>query len=353
MSNQYDHIIIPRATLKRFDDDKSFLHILDLSNLEEPLLKKYRSRSFHTKPNYYLVDIDREMKKVETSIGVWNKTIIDAIQNGTVNDLDFNKIKEFAIKLITLQCNRTFMEDREKRTIALKNNGCLDSEIINDEEKSVRYFQENLMLTINEEITKQYENFKSTIMFINDDDFNFILPPTHFIGLDNFARIILSPKISIGLYPNDQAEVPKLYQVKKDEAVSLVARSLECALEMPDGYKELIGIEKDLALIKNNICLIKSTVKVDYKKNSITLSPENGSFRISYDNIFEFIIIVNYLYPNCKNIVFDKKAFESETDVSKIEWEFMDKYGHKFYIKNLGKICPLKINVKSMWQPPK
>ena len=93
MSNQYDHIIIPRATLKRFDDDKSFLHILDLSNLEEPLLKKYRSRSFHTKPNYYLVDIDKEMKKVETSIGVWNKTIIDAIQNGTVNDLDFNKIK--------------------------------------------------------------------------------------------------------------------------------------------------------------------------------------------------------------------------------------------------------------------
>lgn len=301
MSNQYDHIIIPRATLKRFDDDKSFLHILDLSNLEEPLLKKYRSRSFHTKPNYYLVDIDKEMKKVETSIGVWNKTIIDAIQNGTVNDLDFNKIKEFAIKLITLQCNRTFMEDREKRTIALKNNGCLDSEIINDEEKSVRYFQENLMLTINEKITKQYENFKSTIMFINDDDFNFILPPTHFIGLDNFARIILSPKISIGLYPNDQAEVPKF----------------------------------------------------DYKKNSITLSPENGSFRTSYDNIFEFIIIVNYLYPNCKNIVFDKKAFESETDVSKIEWELMDKYGHEFYINNLGKICPLKNKHQIYVQPPK
>lgn len=54
-----------------------------------------------------------------------------------------------------------------------------------------------------------------------------------------------------------------------------------------------------------------------------------------------------------KILFFDKKAFESETDVSKIEWELMDKYGHEFYINNLGKICPLKNKHQIYVQPPK
>ena len=69
MFEQCDHIILPKATLKRFADTKTKrISYLDLSDSENISIRKGFPRSFHTKPGYYTPAYDSVVKRYETRI---------------------------------------------------------------------------------------------------------------------------------------------------------------------------------------------------------------------------------------------------------------------------------------------
>ena len=90
------------------------------------------------------------------------------------------------------------------------------------------------------------------ILHIPDDsDYSFILPPSHFIGIDTVARVVINPRLAIGLY-SYKITTPDIHKVSREEAESLIPRTIESALEMPIGFKEIIGIEPYLKHIDDN-----------------------------------------------------------------------------------------------------
>lgn len=93
---QDDHIIIPKATLKRFKGNDNRISVLNLSDPSEIKLVKHFPKSFHTKKDYYDVDIDNQIKKIETKIGKWNKKLSKITQEN-INDINFENLKAFAI----------------------------------------------------------------------------------------------------------------------------------------------------------------------------------------------------------------------------------------------------------------
>lgn len=116
---QDDHIIIPKATLKRFKGNDNRISVLNLSDPSEIKLVKHFPKSFHTKKDYYDVDIDNQIKKIETKIGKWNKKLSKITQEN-INDINFENLKAFAIELITLQFHRCVMADSSLREAFIK-----------------------------------------------------------------------------------------------------------------------------------------------------------------------------------------------------------------------------------------
>lgn len=52
---QDDHIILPKATLRRFADDKTKkIYCLKLSDSNKITITKHYPKSFHTKPNFII-----------------------------------------------------------------------------------------------------------------------------------------------------------------------------------------------------------------------------------------------------------------------------------------------------------
>lgn len=79
---QNDHLILPKATLKRLaNPETKKVKYLDLSNPESISIKEKFPDSFHTKPNYYIPEHDKTIKKYETMIGQYNKKITDIYLN--------------------------------------------------------------------------------------------------------------------------------------------------------------------------------------------------------------------------------------------------------------------------------
>lgn len=127
---QGDHIILPKATLKRFSNRNGSMYALSLNNPEDSTLIRRFPRSFHTQKGFYDIDVDNKIKRIETSIGKWNEKLLSAIQGADFTQIDFKKLKEFAVQLITLQFHRCVMVDDNKRNTFFKKRICeLDKRI--------------------------------------------------------------------------------------------------------------------------------------------------------------------------------------------------------------------------------
>lgn len=348
---QDDHIIIPRATLSRFIDDKQLFSSLDLSDSSDINIKKHRPKTFHVQKGYYDVSIDQKIKKIETEIGMWNKKLSETTQEN-INDIDFEDLKEFSIRLITLQFHRCVMADssfrekfikiKQKEYSGISLNGFLSGEInkefldrklkfdksVKDENSFIRYFQENFLLQPNDNIESTYKNFKAVVLHIPDEvESTFILPPTHFVGIDNTARIILNPKLAIGLYPKEY-KINNLHILSEDEVDALVARSIEVTLEFSNEYREIIGGESYLNILKKKIIEFNNSIVKEPNEDVIFLS-KIKDFCIDDKNILDIIMFIKYLQPNINNIIIDSRVLPSiETDY--LSWvSLFQKYGYK------------------------
>lgn len=70
-----DHLILPNSTLKQFVDEDQFISVIEFTSGEyiEERIVKHRTRSFHAELGYYDSEVDKVIKKFETSIGEWRK----------------------------------------------------------------------------------------------------------------------------------------------------------------------------------------------------------------------------------------------------------------------------------------
>ena len=112
MYKQNDHIILPKATLKRFADSKTNkIKYLNLSNPENLSIKEAFPRSFHTKTNFYNPVYDNIVKRYETMIGKYNKSISDICMRNENFKLDEKQMKKDIIDIITIQFDRIVLAD--------------------------------------------------------------------------------------------------------------------------------------------------------------------------------------------------------------------------------------------------
>lgn len=200
---------------------------------------------------------------------------------------------------------------------------------IKDDNLFIRYFQKKFLLQPNYVIENIYRDFKAIVLYIPEEvESTFILPPQHYVGIDNTARIILNPKLAIGLYPKDY-KIDNLCMLTTDEVDSLVARSIECALALSIEYREIIGIESYLRIIKEKIINMKKVMTIESNKDAVVLSKSND-FCIDNKNILDIIIFIKYLQPNINNIIIDSKILSPIETEYYLSWiSLFWKYGYK------------------------
>ncbi|KNY29538.1 hypothetical protein [Pseudobacteroides cellulosolvens] len=223
---QNDHIIIPKSTLRRFVDDKTQrIYCLKLSDSDKITITNHYPKSFHTEPNFYNPEFDDIVKRYETLIGKWYKTIMDAINNTTIEFLITNRsdeLKQDIIELITIQFHRSVLADKKLLTQYIEQgkkryesssahffrSGRIPQDFLinkqslfNNNIDQVRYCSQNILGQPNEAIKKTYKEFIPYICYIpNEIDSTFLLTPQHFVPNDEFARFILSPRLALVLY---------------------------------------------------------------------------------------------------------------------------------------------------------
>lgn len=351
---QKDHIILPKATLYRFSDIKTKkISVLDLSNPDKLIIKEKFPKSFHTKKNYYDPTVDKEIKRYETQIGEWNKKLSDIIKKHANEEINFNKLKSFIIRIITIQFHRCIIADDEKlrafQEIKTKKyneisyyqfkNGIPSIEFINfkcdfkkaaENIETFRRYAQRFIMQDNIEIINSYRDFKPCIIYIPDEiDFSFILPPQHFVGIDNVARVILAPRLAIALYPND-FNCKYIQSLSEKEVECLVPRSIESALDMPKEYREIVGEKKTLEVIKEKIYKYRKMMEI--VNEQVLLINKSNEFSIDNQNVFEIIVALMYLKPKYKKIVIDLSALSKSLFFEKEGLNMFLKWGYKIVL---------------------
>ena len=329
-SKSTDHLILPKKSLMQFLDTQQFISVIEFTgtNLIEGHIVKHRPRKFHAESGYYDSEVDKIIKKMETSIGVWRKKIAKYIESINLGNntakIDFIEMKNFAINLISLQYNRNVMVDSGLRSLFINSKISELKELILfqrsignnhairelefrlsqlqyfalDASEFPKFFQKKYMIDGNRVsqnimIEEQYKDFVATILFIPDEmKASFLLTPQHYFAVDTVARIILGPRLAIGLY-HKNIEIPdcRIIKVTEEEAFSFVARSIESALEMTeDGFKQLIGEESFLQKVETAIKTCNSMIKEDSESEICTIR----SCSEMNENIFSILIILLY-----------------------------------------------------------
>ena len=177
---------------------------------------------------------------------------------------------------------------------------------------SLRYFVQKTVKYNNHKIDLQYKDFFPYILIIPEDiDSTFILSPQHFVPNDQILRIVISPRISLALYPksyNDYDQAIKY--LTKEDVDSLVPRTIESALCMTNKFREIIGDENYLKSIKNKLQTYSSIMHFHFENmiliNGNTLKLNN------YLNFHELLISLILFKPNCKNIAIKASVISKE-----------------------------------------
>jgi len=359
---QDDHIILPKATLRRFADNKTKkICCLKLSDSNNLAITKHYPKSFHTKPNYYNPEFDNIVKRYETLIGKWHKEIMNAIKTNTIESLITNRLEELKkdiIELITIQFHRTvladekllaqYIEQEKKRYEEFSANffrsgripeGFLNNKqrFFNKEIDQVQYYSQNILGQPNEGIEKTYKDSIPYIFYIpNEIDSTFLLPPQHFVPNNAFARFILSPRLALALYKDNSPQ--RTIILKKEDVDCLVPRAIESALSISKEYQEIIGEEKYLHYIKSKIEKYMSMIKEIAEEQIILIS---GDEEILQDDqtILEMIVSIMYFKPESKKIIIETGVLSSKLlkldETTKNEGLYMfAKWGYKIVLIN-------------------
>ena len=325
---QYDHIILPKATLKRFMDAKTKkINYLDLSDPEKITIRERFPRSFHTEPNYYNPEYDAVTKIYETKLGEYHKRITDICKYGVEPQIDAQKLKADILNIVNIQFQRTAMADDNllKKLLAkinddytktsmlylrqgiyppefLKNKQKFD-EVCQDIHKARCYVQRIMLNQKNPHILKQYENFVPHILIIPDTiNSTFILSPQHFVPTSDSVRIVLSPRTALALYPIQLPQSEGLIKyLSRDEVDILAPRTIESALLMVKSFRQVIGEESYLNAIKSKLETYRAAM-CDLSDDMIQIKGEVVTLRD--DQAFlELAISIQLFRPNCHKII--------------------------------------------------
>lgn len=297
------------------------------------------------------------------------KVYIEDIKSGNDTvDINFDEMRNFAINLITLQFNRNVMVDSGLRSFFIdsKIRGLKESiqynQFIGDidtvRKQELRlgelqqfavdpsgfpiFFQKNYMvngdrLAPNTIIEEQYKYFTAVILFIPDEsETSFLLTPQHYFAVDTVARIILGPRLAIGLYPK-QMNIPanRIMEVTEDQAFSFFARSIESALEMTeDAFKQLIGEKSVLQKVEDSLKICNSMISNDFENEICTI---NASSQIN-ENVFSILIILLYKCGMKKVLLCINR--ERHDTLTRFNWGTMlNNCGIKMAIVSSDEVC--------------
>lgn len=336
--NHMDHMLLPKATLKRFADER-FKKIAVLNFRPDGTygIQERSPNSFHTRNNYYVRAVDSQVMKNETQIGEWYRRISDSVKSGDHSNINFEELKQFVISIITLQFHRSVLVDDALRNKFLQQkeaelsdislshikagirmpNQTLDHIIHFRKAKKnfPKFFQKNYLMNGNYLVGEAYSGLHAVIMHIPEDmDATFLLPPQHFVATSSTARLILSPKLAIGLYSDNCRE--NVMELDRSEVDSLVPRSIESALEMSDPeFRQVVGSRSYLEQVK---------ARIDGYKDLIRETDDPDTYRIRVggdmpDNELECVIMLKVLRPGAKSVIlsFPPEMIPREADVMK------------------------------------
>lgn len=361
--NHMDHMLLPKATLKRFADER-FKKIAVLNFRPDGTygIQERSPNSFHTRNNYYDKEVDSQVMKNETRLGEWYRRISDCIKSGDHSNINFEELKQFVIRIITLQFHRSVLVDDALRNkflqqkeaelsdISLRHinagirmpNQTLDYIIHFRKAKKnfPEFFQKNYLMNGNYMVEKTYSGTHAVITYIPEDmDATFLLPPQHYILIEkkkitppqlyaseeHSVLVILSPKLAVGLYSDDCRE--NVMELDRSEVDSLVPRSVEIALEMSDPeFRQVVGSRSYLEQV---------AARIDGYKDLIRETDDPDTYRIRVDgdmpdNELECVIMLKVLRPGAKSVIlsFPPEMRPREADVMKWLVRFCQ-YGYK------------------------
>lgn len=335
--NQKDHIILPCATLKRFEDPKTHkIKYLDLSNPDSISIKEQFPRAFHTKTNYYNPVYDNIIKKHETMLGNYHRLITDIYKKEKDVEIDKTKLKSDIINIINIQFNRSFIANDEflhKRMEQLKleyeqesvfyfRHGIILPPKFLDEKQefdqaskninSFRNYMQSIFEQINQNIIKTYKNFVPHILIIPDEiSSTFLLSPQHFTGNDTSVRIVLSPRIALSLYrrslTNDKNNIKYL---TKEEVDILAPRTIESALSMNNEFRQVVGEGNYLNCIKNTLEKYKSLLS-DFEKDIVLVKGDTVVLNGDQD-FLDLAISIMLFKPEYHKIIIELHTISSD-----------------------------------------
>lgn len=333
---QRDHIILPKATLMRFMDNTSQkIYYLDLNEIA---IKHIFPKSYHASPNYYNPEYDAIVKKYETAMGKLHKKILSAIDNNADIAMCADTLKKQIIEFATIEFHRSVIandtmlekyrnqqqtENDEIDSILFRTGRMTSARIeysVNYRQKaeskeSFRYYAQNILGIENQAIETTYSKFYPQILYIPEGSgYQFLLPPLHFVGNDQFLCFILSPNITLALYP-DLKNDSLISKVDSERAEIINLRILECASFFDPNFKEIVGEKAQLEKMKKQIEKIRSITT--HGENKIVIN-DNKDFRLTNMNsVWEFVIILCLLFGVSKSTIkvqmkkqnFDTKFF--------------------------------------------
>ena len=371
---QKDHLILPYSTLRRFEDEKHEIAVLNLNSFDNVKVEKRRPKSYHTGANYYIPVYDAEVKERERLIGILYTKLTKAIDeieagNAPSERLDRVELNQQIIDLATIEFHRLaivddeilqqYREQQQKRNdeedLALFKSGIITKQRIEystsfrDKAKDLELFRlyaQNILGTKNGAFISLYESFNSMVLYApKSADYSFWLPPFHFIGNECFLIFVISPRIAVALYPADAIkEMEKnvvyspFFEVDEQRMNTINSRTFEEIGAMPDGFKELIGSQKDMGELR---AFIEQVNKWTSKEENVLKIRGTDGFLKNENIVFRTAIVLYLIYANGSRLdliiepdVFETSYFRSNQETI-VRW-FL-KYGFNLRVEMLGK----------------
>lgn len=193
-----------------------------------------------------------------------------------------------------------------------------------------RKYAQNILGTENSAIEKMYYGFSPRILYIPENgNYDFLLPPLHFIGNEQFVCFILSPKIVLALYPVPEDD-SLLLKADKERVEIINLRILESVSVFYSNYREIVGKKEYLEMLKSRIEEIKSISRISERE--IVINDGESIYIHNMNEALEFVIILHLLfrtYNKSVEIRMTEKIFDKELyDKSKNE---IEKLFEKYY----------------------
>lgn len=310
---QNDHIILPKATLMRFADERKQIHYLDLNDRNALSVKRAYPKSYHASLNYYHPEYDDIVKRQETAMGKLYADISTALARHSDVDIRAEELRASIINFVTIEFHRCVIASstllEKYRNKQQRENDQVDSMLFRTgrmtkergaysehfrqkakSEASFRSYAQNILGTSNPAISNCYHSFSPKILYIPSGSADsFFLPPFHFVGNDQFVCFILSPNIALALYPVP-AENPLLLEADKERVEIINLRVLEGASLLDSGFREIVGEKARLEQMQRRIENVKSVAVIG--EHEIIVHDRQEFCLRTMEQVLEFLIIL-------------------------------------------------------------